>query len=176
MIRQPKYIFLFLIFVLNFYGQAIAQCKEFPSTVVGYLQAHPSWSVVQVSDLVEDDKLLWRNNHDKLCPGLAVAELTGTGRKAYALALIQNKNGENFEMLVLLTGSANKLEQHTLVKPNRVTSPFVVWRVGPGKFTDNNTGTTIFIAHDSIVYEAMESTSTQFYLKRGKIHSLLASE
>lgn len=163
---------LLALLLLSSCGQAVAQCSEKPSAVDTYLRAHPGWLIVAVSDLPDDDKALWNSYHSGLCPGMAAVASDGADRDSYALALLRRSNGKLVEQLVLLNGSVEQL----LVKPGEVVSPFVVYRIGPGNYVDHATGKKVSIAHDSIVYEKMESTSTQFYFVNGKLHSLLASE
>jgi hypothetical protein len=172
-----KSILFFSVLLFVSVGQAATHCcKERNDIIDSYLDAHPGWSIVETSDLPDDDKALWKNYHEGLCPGIAIVDVDGGGRKSYALALKRKVKDVVFEKLVVLKGSAGAFSEHVLVNPTRVISPFVVYRVGPGKYLDHNTGKTIRIAHDSIVYEKMEAISMQFYFSNGKPYSLLAAE
>jgi hypothetical protein len=152
--------------------QAAAQCDAGNHDVGAYLHAHSELSVVTLSDLPEDDQALWKKAHGDSCPGMVAVDLDGTGRRSFALALLQRVNGKNVEQLVMLTGAASNV----LVEPTDVISPFVVWRANPGRFPNLLTGADVHIPHESIVYEKIEATSTLFYRSHGKIRSLLASD
>ncbi len=148
---------------------AHAGCDTLPAPVTAYVRAHPGWAVVRVADLVSDDQALWAQYHKGLCPGWAKAKLDAARRPFYAVALISRTQ----EKLMLIDGAGGVSE---LVPANRLTTPMVVWTVLPGVYRDENTGRDVHISTQSITYEKMEAVATQFYLKHGKIRSLLAAQ
>lgn len=157
-------------------GCAVAGHSSEHCHIGDYLRTNPGWKVVAEDDLPSDDQVLWKKYHGGFEPGVAVVDLDGSGNKACAVSLIQKRDGKTFEQLVLLKRTSKQLVKNVIVRPHVVVSPFVVWRAAPGQYVDLKSGNRIVIQNDSIVYEKMESTSTQFYHVKGKLHSLLATD
>lgn len=153
-----------------------AGCSTLPKSVSTYVTANAGWSVVSLADLPRDDQDLWHQYHKDLCPGVAELKLYGPADKSIAIALIKKSNGQILEKLVLLSGIKSPSVPEEIVPATSVTTPFVVWKTRPGIYKDQDTSTNVHIANESIIYEKMESTSTQFYVEDGKLKSLLASE
>lgn len=162
--------------MLSTLNPAASQAHEcvMNEVVANYLKANPGWSIVKLSDLSEDDKNLWKLNHQGLCPGLASAKLDSK-HTWYALALISEAKGKIYEKLVSLKVNRPTVTSYLLSSPQIVVEPFVVWRTRPGTYLDYHTGKKIMIRHDSFVYEKIESASVQFYLHDGRIQKLIAS-
>ena len=148
---------------------AHAGCDTLPAPVAAYVRAHPGWAVVQVADLVSDDQALWAQYHKGLCPGWTKAKLDATRRAFYAVAVI-SRSQEKLVLIDTATGHAREL-----VPADRVTSPMVVWSVGPGMTHDQNTGRDLRVATESIIYEKMEAVATQYFMENGKMHSVLTA-
>lgn len=80
------------------------------------------------------------------------------------------------EKVVVLGPTGTPFTNYTLVSQMQVGSPFVVWRRGPGRLTEFETGRAVDLAHDAVIYEKMESTSTAFYLEGNVFRSLLVTD
>ena len=153
---------------------AVADCSVSGTGGQKFIHIEKKWSIIERSDLPDDDKKLWEEHHAGLCPGIAVVDLDGQGW-SYALALLRKSRSGTVEKLVLFKRTGSHLRQIQIRGAFKVVSPFVVWKAAPGIFFDQGTGVRVRIAHDSIIYEKMESTSTQFYASRSGIRSLLVS-
>ncbi len=147
-----------------------AACDPLPAPVAGYVRAHAGWKVVRFTDLVRDDQALWAQYHKTVCPGWAKVRLDPRQPAFYAVALIRPKQ----EKLVLI--DADGRHARDLVPADRLYNPRVVWTVPPGRYRDENTEKDVTVGEESVVFEAMEAAATQFYMKDGKIRSLLASQ
>lgn len=134
------------------------------------------WSVVERTDLNDDDKVLWDKYHLGLCPGITTVVWGSDKRTYYALALL-HKSGEGkvFEKLLLVDSITYHVKAR-LSGAAAVSNPFVVWTAKAGTFADRRTGQIITIRGESVIYEEMESTATQFYMHRGRIRSLIAAD
>lgn len=157
---------------------AFAQCRTLPEVVQQYLRSEPGWSVVDSSDLVPADNVLWERYHAGLCPGMAVVDLDGAGQPSYGLALLNRESGQ--EKLVILRHQPSGFSADLVVPPTSVSSaniisPRVVWRVGAGNFRDRENGQITRVSHDAVVYEKLEATATAYYLEDGRYRSILTS-
>lgn len=150
-------------------------CANLPAAVNDYLHRHPEWAIVTADNLIDDDKKLWSHFHGRLCPGMAIADLDGSGRKFYALALRRRSNGTAWEELVLIGPNGKQWTEKTLADPDKGDSVLVVWRAPRGKYYSYETNRHFWVRHDSIIYELMESSSIQYYFERGKLRSVQAS-
>ncbi len=148
---------------------AHAGCDTLPAPVTAYVRAHPGWAVVRGGDLVSDDQGLWAQYHKGLCPGWTKVRLDVARRPFYAVALISRSE----EKLVLIDAATGQARQ--VVPADRVASPMVVWSVGPGMTHDQNIGRDLRVSTESIIYEKMEAFATQFFMKNGKMHSVLTA-
>mgnify|MGYP001553155509 FL=1 len=98
-------------------------------------ELNEQWRLVTEKDLPSDDRKLWNNNHPGKCPGVSVGQFRGKGTKSYAVALLQGTApGKYIEQLILLDPKGNHVSRTPVVEPTRVTTPFVVWTVAPGKY------------------------------------------
>ncbi len=134
-----------------------------------------NWKVLEIEDLANDDKLLWEKYHRGQCPGLAEGMLDGSGARYFGIALLRNNAVGKQEKLVLLKTGRAGISVKTLVKSESIALPHVTWRASPGRYLDYNTGRYVDIKFDSIIYEEMEASSTQFYFDKNAILSLVAS-
>lgn len=145
------------------------------SLVLNYLRSNPDWSIVDVADLLPDDRELWTQYHPDLCPGIAVAKLDSSSRNWYAVALLKKNGGKLYEKVVLIVNDKHGTIINVLSTSQQVTSPLVLWRTGPGTFFDYRSGKQVTIRHDSLVYEKLESVANQYYLRDGHVHELVAT-
>ena len=131
------------------------------------------WRVVSQQDLPQDDRQLWELNHASQCPGLTGGHFTGSAAVSYAVAFLkQESNEKHSEELIVFTLAKDVVSRIILVKPNSIISPFVVWKLPPGKYTGADGRPSITLANESFVYEKMESVATQYYFSGGGFHLL----
>ncbi len=137
----------------------------------------PGWRIVLLNDLPTDDIGLWNAANRGRCPGVAVGNFVNEYAQSYAIALIRkNPSGKLEEQLLLLAPKGRTLSRLVVVRPTLVVSPFVVWRVPPGKYSGVDKDESVSVEHDSFVYEKIEATATQYYFVNGHLRSLLTAE
>lgn len=150
---------------------AWADCENVPAAVAAYLAARPGWKIVHQADLGKDDQALWSQYHGQACPGLARADLQGNGRWSYGLSLI---NGQNRQIIILYdTGKALR-EKVLFTLPGGTIE--VVHTAAPGPTYEVETHHRIGLQHQSLVFEALESSAEQYYWRNGKLGSVVISE
>lgn len=176
-----KLIYLALFFMLPAGAASAAddeKCLQKPEEVQTYLRDHKDVSLTTIDDLLDpESRELWHESARKgLCPGFAVSDMDGSGRKWYGLALLYKKDGKASEKLVLLSPGAGGLKEQTLYDEPVTGEPQVVWHNGPGEYFDYNTDRTFHISHDTIMYDRIEKTTTAYYLENGKLRSALTSD
>jgi hypothetical protein len=140
-------------------------CDNVPAAVSAYLKLNAPWVPVRISDLSPDHQTLWNEAHPGACPGVAAADFEGGGRLSYALALIRRDRRDGQEMLVFLRPRGAKLRPTTIEPPYPAGDPHVVWREPPGA-----------AAHDSIVFEALESAAQRYSVKNGRLKKAQISD
>jgi hypothetical protein len=129
---------------------------------------------VTLEDLSNDDRDLWHRYHAGKCTGIAEGDVAGSGRKSYAIALLQNDaEGNLHRQLIVWLPTGTSFSKIVLVRPAPVVAdPFVVWMAPPGKSHEWDGGPATNITHESFVYAKMEAIAWQFYLLSGRFHSL----
>jgi hypothetical protein len=166
----------FALTIAGLSGQsAQARCDPLPLAVKQYEQAHSGWSIVTLQDLAKEDQELWKQHKNNQCPGLTRVNLEGSMRVSFALALLSHAKPSRLETLVVLRPVDDHFVATTLAT-EEISNPKVVWRGAPGRDRDRTTGMPIFIPHECIVFEDMESTSTVYYLFHGKFRTAVISE
>ncbi|HWA92596.1 MAG TPA: hypothetical protein VG889_21370 [Rhizomicrobium sp.] len=150
-------------------AQASAAPCTPPPPVASYLAGHPGWTILDMPDLLTDDRLSWRQSHNGQCPGLTRVVLDGSGRVSFGLALVDRDNG--LEQVVALMAQAKGFRAYVLEPPVNAVGA-VVYRAPPGSAADEEAHVKVKIAHDSIVWEQMEAASRQFYFAGGEFHAI----
>jgi hypothetical protein len=168
---------LYIVFLMfSIAAGAATPCTNLPRIVVNYLQRHPGWTLVTTNDLEDEDKKLWTRNNRGLCPGMAIADLNGSGRKSYVLALRRRSNGVTQEKVILLGSDTRYLQERILAPPDRADVVLVVWRASRGKYYSYETNRYFRVPHDSIIYEDIGSSTIVYYFVRGKLRSVQTSD
>ena len=153
---------------------AQAECSG-DQNVTAYLEEHPGWKPVAMSDLASDDRALWQRYHRGLCPGIAAVNF-GDGGKSWVLALLSQSRGKMQEELVAVKQMGSKQSEQVLSPAIEADRISVVWRAEPGKSHDYATGRTVLVPHDSAIYEVMESGALQFYWTHGGFRTLQTAD
>ncbi len=145
-------------------------CTNIPDAARAYLKAHPDWKILRTSDLIDDDKQLWRHYHKAVCPGLAEVDLDGSGKRYIGLALIRTTKSAQEERVIIVRAARDKLETWTIYSEFKAPPYTVIWRVSPGTTWEwDQPNRKIRIPNDSLVAATLESAAQQFYLKNGKL-------
>ncbi len=153
---------------------AVDGCETPPAAARMYLDAHPGWRILRLTDLIPEDQSLWSDYHKGKCPGMAEIDFDGTGRKHVALALLSRIKGQDVERIVVVRSSDHGLEQHTIYR--EFPAYVVIWRVGPGTAQEWDTPKKIRVRHDSLIVERLESATQQYYWANGKFRYVQTSD
>lgn len=158
-------MFLCLLFVsLGHIGSAEQCGSSIPASVRQVIIQFHDWKIVDESDLPIDDQKLWSTSHAGLCPGFVTGKFSNAENLSYVIALIHKGPTTGIlEQLIVLEPVGTSFRQMIAVKPTKVISPFVVWRVPPGNYQGVEDEKPMQISNDSFVYEKMEAYATQFY-------------
>jgi len=122
--------------------------------------------VVHLSDLEEDDKGLFQEDHGIDCPGLVKVDFYGDAKPTFALVLTRGDGPKRETELIV----AHKVgEGWITTRLNKVggANPPVVWRQKPGTYKDIESGKVIRATRPVIVFAGLESW-TILYAWTGK--------
>lgn len=98
-------------------------------------------------------------------------KLSGPKDRAFAIAVINTSNERMRERLVLIRND----RQPEILTDIEGDAPSVVWKTGPGVAREFETGKQVRIPNESFVFEKMEASATQYFVRSGKIETLLIS-
>lgn len=133
------------------------------------------WRIVKLADLPLDDQKLWAASHDGSCPGVASGNFTSDITRSFAVALIRRRPGRFLEQVIMLAAEGGSFRRTAVTKPISVVSPFVIWKLPPGKYKEVDQGETVQIIRNSFVYEKIEAYATQFYYVDGRLRSIVTA-
>ena len=134
---KPTAIFVSALWLLALVQGAAAQSPNDVCDLPKDLQSivedkYPGTKTVTLSDLNEDDKLLFQKEHAGSCPGLAKVDLYGDGKATFALALTRKSQATPRTKLVLAHQIGANWEVATLDKADGPVP--VVWSDKPGEY------------------------------------------
>lgn len=159
-----------------FSSSAFAGCRNLPESVKDYLSRNPQWHLVDIKDLIPEDRALWRRYHKDLCPGLARARLDTQKSPYFVLALLREDKKSSLEKLIAIPPQSDHAKNDIILTVDKGTRTSVVWKAGPGKYDDVVTGQRIRLKHDTVIYEVMEAGAITYYLSRGHFKYIQTSE
>ena len=144
-------------------------CRENLGPVGAYLRSHPQSSLLELAGLADTDQNVWRRAGLGLCPGIAVAHLSGDqGAQSYS-AIVRDKSGG--QSLILITPSEKERAWTvTPITSYSHTEGYFTWTVRPGTFSSKD-GSVRVLKNDSIAYGDQKGAAAQFYLLDGKVQS-----
>jgi hypothetical protein len=136
-------------------------------------------TVLQVSNLVEDDQQIWLNNVDALaCPGIAIGHFMHATENAYAVALIKAGAAQRGldELVVVASKQGEAITIEILESSREVPIAAIVRRAGPGVYKDwqdpeKKRSTNL----DVVVLERLEASATAFIFDNGKFREITFS-
>lgn len=94
----------------------------------------PNAHVVSLSDLNQDDKMLFQKEHGSNCPGLTRVDFYGDGKPTLALVLLRANVALKAELVV--AHQVQNQWQTLLVDKADASIVPVVWSEKPGKYDD----------------------------------------
>ena len=111
---------------------------------------YPGARVVNLKDLLVDDRKFFQSDHGKACPGLIKLDFYGDGKPTLALVLI-TKNGAKDNTQLVVT---HEVEAKWRITPLDTGGPIapVVWGQPPGKYTDVYGNKTVRARQPVIVF------------------------
>ena len=133
------------------------------------------WKILSPFDLPTGDWKLWKNAHQGECPGVTAGNFYPKTDSSFIVALIQGDAPKNLlEKVVLLTTKKGQTITEIVVSPIQTTAPATVWKLPPGHYAGVD-GRRASISRDSLVYEKISSSATQFYYQGSNLRSLVIS-
>lgn len=118
---------------------------------------YPGSEVVKVSDLEEDDRSFFRDDHGDACPGLAKVDFYGDGKPILAVALLtKNEQRDKYKTKLVLARQAAAGWETSVLDSTGGTVP-VIWSEGPGVYKDVYGTKEIHASHAVIVFCGYES-------------------
>lgn len=130
---------------------------------------YPGSEVVKVSDLEEDDRRFFREDHGNACPGLAKVDFYGDGRPTLAVALLKkNEQREKYKTRLVLARQEAAGWETTLLDSTGGTVP-VIWSEGPGVYNDVYGTKEIHARHAVIVFCGYESWAIVYAWMNNKV-------
>ena len=129
------------------------------------------WKILSPFDLPADDWKLWKNAHQGQCPGVAVGNFYPKTNSSYIVALIQGDDPKNLlEKVVMLTEKKGQPITEIVVSPAQAATLTVVWKLSPGHYAGVD-GKKVSLSRDSLVFEKIASSATQFYYQGSNLKS-----
>ena len=153
----------------------IGTCSSMPENVSNLLKNNPGWSMTQEVDLSADDKELWQSHHSHKCPGMTKVTFMPADTY-YAALLYKPVAGGKYRQRLFACPQNNNYAECKIITALSDGLHYVIWSAGPGNYKNKETGKNVRIIGESLIFEKMESVSIQYYMSRGKIKNLLASE
>jgi len=118
---------------------------------------YPGERVVELSDLEEDDKGFFQEDHGAACPGLVKVDFYGDGNPTVALVLTKGDRPRRLTELVV----AHRVRERwdTVVLDTGSPGPYapVVWSQPPGHYQDVEDNKTIGATRPVIVFSKYEA-------------------
>ena len=105
--------------------------KDLQTLIAG---SYPGQSVVNASDLSDDDKKSFQRDHGDSCPGLVNVDFYGDGKPTFAIALTTKVGTGNTTMLVLAHRIGADWKLRMLSKPDGPDATPYVWSAKPGEY------------------------------------------
>jgi hypothetical protein len=138
-------------------------------------ETYPDMKIVELQDLLADDKQIMKDAHLAECPGVAHGNFDGRGL-SYAVTLF-SKSPELRQMLVLVgSENSNKAPQlRVLDDPVPVARLAIIRRVPPGTL-ESVEGKKVVAKYDAVAYETLEAGVAVFYLSDDKFLDVITSE
>jgi hypothetical protein len=136
----------------------------------------PSYRLLRLSDLNQDDQHLWVQTYLDACPGVVHGHFTGHGTE-YAALLVPINTKEHTTKLVLFTHTAaGRLEvREILSEPTEVPQP-VVRRGPPDEYKDIENDTVMKTNNDVVLLEHLESGLLAIIFVHDKPITLILSD
>ena len=151
---------------------------QIPASLADFLaRTLQSWRIVDLADLLPDDRVLWERSRPQECPGIVSGRFFESPETAYALLVLRGKEREIHQRLIILTREKGAYKVTTVWEqawtqtgtPGRV---LVISRVSPGEYWDASRSRSVVTTRDAIALEAIEAGVTMYYWMTGKWHSL----
>ena len=173
-LNRARWILIATLFSVSANLQAEDCLSGLPDTLrLAVEQDH--WKILSPFDIPSDDWKLWKNAHQGQCPGVAVGNFSPKTNSSFVVALIQGEDPKNLlEKVVLLTEKKGQIITEIIVNPVQVTAPSLVWKLPPGHYAGVD-GKRAVISRDSLVFEKVASSATQFYYQGSNLRSFIIS-
>ncbi len=132
---------------------------------------YPTAKLIELSDLVEDDRKFFQSDHDNSCPGVVKVDFYGDGKPTFALVLIPRGGASEPNRLVV----AHRDDRQWVVTPldKGGTDVAVVWSLPPGEYHDVYGDKTIRSTKPVIVFCKYEAWAILYAWTAKGVHKAI---
>ena len=153
-------------------GPSTDACNLPKDLQVVVARKYPGSEVVKLSDLNEDDRSFFREDHGDTCPGLAKVDFYGDGKPTFAMALLtKNEQKEKYKTKLVLARRMARGWETTLLDATDGPVP-VVWGEEKGVFKDVYGRKEIHANHAVIVFCGYESWAIVYAWTNHKVDKI----
>jgi hypothetical protein len=137
---------------------------------------YPSFHVLALQELNQDDQGIWQRAYPDACPGVVVGNFMEGRRRAYAVLIVSNEQANREVRVILLSWARNnKPEQQQVYEERDVGNLPVIKSGPPGAYEGVEKRERINFPQDVILLEHLESAVTALMIRNGKVRTLTLS-
>lgn len=173
-----------IVFPIFYFALLISSCvsahdcsPKLPQEIYKTLNtSYKDYRVLRVSDLNEEDQVIWKNSYKNICPGVVHGNFT-ENRKQYAVLLVPN-NGDRKDFKVVLFGNQNGSSANAkeILSEKIIGNLPVIRRSGPGIYIDRESNQRISVKNDALLIEHLESKITAIVYTKNKFHLITIAD
>lgn len=141
-------------------------------------KAYPNYRVVSLSDLDEDERAMWSNDHRNACPGVTAGRFDSRHDTTYAVSIFKGLGNYHYrEALILREQAEGNYSLRVLYPASDLAAHiYVVWQQPPGVYRNPATKQKTKAAWPVITYEAIGADAMGFYWHGIEYKSIILSE
>lgn len=150
--------------------------NNLPEEIRAYLaQRLPDWKVVDLSDLLPDDREWWLKKHPNDSPGFVAGRFAPTRAPAYGVTLIPKNPDDRRAKFLIFHNSGRGYTAETMLELPNATPP-VVFQGSAGVYKSPDQSRQVRTRYPVIFYVHYEASATIFYWSKGKYRKLQVIE
>lgn len=152
---------------------------KLPGDVQTFLQETlPSWRIIELADLREDQRRIWVDNRSTQCPGVVSGRFLEGGQEAYAVLLHSRRDATSQEKVLVLQRRQGQVTSRAIDEWDDppTGSRAVIWKLGPGKYASGDGSKEVRTRLDAVVVEFIPEGSVMYYWSGDRFRSLTLTE
>lgn len=152
-------------------------CDPTPADVSKAIKKYfPGWHLVGITDLHEDHRRLWREQHGDDCPGLVAGHFDGQTRVSHIALLLRQEGSRILETVIHVSRGSGGPRIRTLSRPTETVSGSALVRMPPGEYEAIEGDRKIRTGFDAVVYTRLEAGGVLYYWTGRRFDRLVVSE